>query len=84
MQLPLLLAAYNWENILRKFEDESFLIAFILCVVGISLTALAKRISCALRHKDHAEDGDGIVLTIKIIGAIMIVAAAILVFIQSV
>ena len=81
MQLPLLLA-FKWNHFFEQFEEETFLIGFILCVVGISLTALAKRISCALRHKDHAEDGDGIVLTIKIIGAILIVVAAILFFIQ--
>ncbi len=82
MQLPLLIAAFKWEAFFEKFEEETFLIGFVLCVVGISLVALAKRISCALRHTDHAEEGDGIVLTVKIIGSIIILAAAVLIFIQ--
>ena len=82
MQMSLLLASSFWETFIERFEDEAFLIGFVLCVVGISLTALAKRISCAIRHSDHAEEGDGIVLTIKVIGIITIFAAAILIFIQ--
>ncbi len=82
MQLPLLLAAFKWEDFFENFEEETFLIGFVLCVIGISLVALAKRISCAIRKTDQAEDGDSIVLTIRIVGAIIIFSAAVLIFIQ--
>ena len=73
----------NMESFIRYFSMPQIWIAMALCVVGVSLVLLARRITRVAKDTDKVEDNDRMLVTIKCIGIIMLVlTVVILVFVQ--
>lgn len=63
----------NTESFKRFFSMPQVWIAMILCVVGVALVLLARRITRVAKNIDKVEDNDRTFVTIKCIGIVMLV-----------
>ncbi len=73
----------NLESFKRYFSMPQVWIAMILCVVGVALVLLARRITRVAKNKDDIADNDRMLVTIKCVGIVMLVlTVVILVFVE--
>ena len=72
----------NLESFKRFFSMPSVWVAMILCIVGVALVFLARRITRVVKKTDEIADNDRTLITIKCVGILMmVVTVLILVFI---
>ena len=69
----------NLESFKRFFSMPQIWIAMFLCVVGIALVILARRITRVAKNTDKVEDNDQTLVTIKCIGIIMLIIAVLII-----
>lgn len=72
-----------WEDLMERLQQDNVIVGIALCILGISLACLARRIACFCRKTDSVSNEDGIMLTIKVIGLVLIVVAAIVLIIKQ-
>ena len=73
----------NLESFKRYFSMPQVWIAMFLCIVGVALVLLARRITRVIKNTNEIADNDRTLVTIKCIGiALMVVTVVILVFID--
>jgi len=73
----------NLESFKRYFSMPQVWVAMFLCIVGIALVLLARRITRVIKNKNEIADNDATLVTIKCIGIVMLVlTVVILVFID--
>lgn len=73
----------NLESFKRYFSMPQVWVAMILCVVGVALVLLARRITRVAKNKDDIADNDRMLVTIKCVGIVMLVlTVVILVFVE--
>jgi len=71
----------NLESFKRYFSMPQVWIAMFLCIVGVALVLLARRITRVIKKTNEIADNDRTLVTIKCIGiAMMVVTVVILVF----
>lgn len=72
----------NLEAFKKFFSMPAVWVAMILCMVGVALVILARRITRVVKNIDKVEDNDRTLVTIKCIGIVLLVlTVVILVFI---
>lgn len=73
----------NLESFKRYFSMPQVWVAMVLCVVGVALVLLARRITRVAKNKDDIADNDRMLVTIKCVGIVMLVlTVVILVFVE--
>ena len=55
----------NMESFIRYFSMPQIWVAMALCVVGVSLVLLARRITRVAKDTDKVEDNDRMLVSIK-------------------
>ena len=68
----------NKESFIRYFSMPQIWVAMILCVVGVALVILARRITRVAKNIEKVEDNDRTLVTIKCIGIIMLVLTVVI------
>ena len=69
----------NTESFIRYFSMPQIWIAMILCVVGVALVLLARRITRVAKNVDKVEDNDRTLVTIKCVGIVLLVIAVLII-----
>lgn len=73
----------NTESFKRFFSMPQVWIAMIICVVGVALVLLARRITRVVKNTDDIKDNDRTLVTIKCVGIVLLcLTVVILVFIE--
>ena len=68
----------NLESFIRYFSMPQIWVAMVLCVVGVSLVLLARRIARVAKDTDKIADNDRTLVTIKCIGIVMLVLTVVI------
>lgn len=68
----------NTESFIRYFSMPQIWIAMILCVVGVALVLLARRITRVAKNIEKVEDNDRMLVTIKCVGIVMLVLTVVI------
>lgn len=69
----------NLESFKRFFSMPQIWIAMFLCVVGVALVVLARRITRVAKNTDKVEDNDQTLVTIKCVGIIMLIISVLII-----
>ena len=69
----------NLESFKRFFSMPQIWIAMFLCVVGVALVVLARRITRVAKNTDKVEDNDQTLVAIKCVGIIMLIIAVLII-----
>ena len=69
----------NTESFIRYFSMPQIWIAMILCVVGVAIVLLARRITRVAKNVDKVEDNDRTLVTIKCVGIVLLVLAVLII-----
>ena len=68
----------NTESFIRYFSMPQIWVAMILCVVGVALVILARRITRVAKNIEEVEDTDRTFVAIKCIGVVMLVLTVVI------
>lgn len=72
----------NWESVSKFMRMPAVWIALVLCILGIALVMLARRIVRVVKKIDDVKDNDRMMIVLKCVGVVMMfVALLILIFI---
>ena len=68
----------NLESFIRYFSMPQIWVAMILCVVGVALVILARRITRVAKNIEQVADNDRTLVSIKCVGIIMLVLTVVI------
>ena len=72
------------DNFIRRIQMPSIIIALAFAIVGVALAILARRIARVVRKSNEVADNDGVLISLKAVGLVLLFVSVLIIVFRGV